>query len=39
LVAYNARRGQATHPQDVPCGWPLRDPWLDHRSPAAAYGL
>ena len=37
--AHHAHRGQTTHPQYAACGWPLRGPWLDHRSPATAYGL
>ena len=34
-----ARCGQATCPQDKPVGSPSRGPWLDHSSPADAYGL
>ena len=34
-----ARRGQATCPQDEPVDSPSRGSWLDHRSPADAYGL
>ena len=34
-----ARGGQTTCPQDQPVDSPSRGPWLDHRSPAEAYGL
>jgi len=34
-----ARGGQTTCPQDEPVASPSRGPWLDHRSPADAYGL
>jgi len=40
LTACPSRPPWTNHPPTVrACGWPLQGPWLDHRSPATAYGL